>query len=124
MRLALETYNNHLWLSTVFHPPSELSFHSNSFLPPPHLGGASFQPPLSQPTNMEPIIFPPFFFPHQVPEGATTPWNNVGTNQTFSAMVHNEVRESPPQVVPNISMTTSQVTPYHLNPPLPRTVPN
>jgi len=38
--------------------------------------------------------------------------------------VHNEARESLPQVVPNISVSTSQVNPHHIIPPTPNIVPS
>ncbi|KAH0678234.1 hypothetical protein KY284_019319 [Solanum tuberosum] len=93
----------------------------NSLLPLSHMGDASLQSP-QPPTNIEPIMFPPFLFPHHIPKSETTPWNSVETDPIFLTMVHNEVRESPSQVVPNISTSTSQVMPHPRTPPPPQVV--
>ncbi|KAH0705475.1 hypothetical protein KY290_010166 [Solanum tuberosum] len=44
MRIAMKTYNNHLWLSTVLQPPLSFPFPRDPLLPPSIMGNASVQP--------------------------------------------------------------------------------
>ncbi|KAH0725624.1 hypothetical protein KY284_001489 [Solanum tuberosum] len=72
MRLAMETYNNHLWLSTVLQPPLSLLFPQIPFYHHPTCEMPLFNP-FNPVATVEPILFPLLCFPHQVPEASMYP---------------------------------------------------
>ncbi|KAH0652418.1 hypothetical protein KY290_030851 [Solanum tuberosum] len=119
MRIAMETYNNHLWLSTVLQPPLSFPFPQIPFYHYP-----SWEMPLFNPLNVtqivEPLIFPPFFSPHQIPEipeSLVNPWNFQEIAQAYHRGQDN-ARENSPQVVPDIGTSNPQVLPHHIISPL------
>lgn len=94
MRLVVQTYNNHLWLSTVLQPPMSIS-------PAPILSPSDMREPTLQPSSVLPNLDPlsptlPFLYPHQIPEENIPPWNSVGSPSIFQTIVNSEARESPP----------------------------
>lgn len=114
IRLEVQMYNNHLWLSTILQPPMNFPFPQ---LPSYHhlTWERPLFNPLSPPINIEPLYSPPpFFHPHQMLKDVLTPWSDLKITPIFQTMVSSEVRESPPQVVPNIPDLTNQVFPIHM----------
>lgn len=65
MRLAMEMYNNHLWLSIALYPPLSFPFPQTPFYHHPSCKMPLFNP-LNAKTIVAPLIFPPFFSPHQI----------------------------------------------------------
>ncbi|KAH0635699.1 hypothetical protein KY289_035614 [Solanum tuberosum] len=104
MRLALETYNNHLWLSTFLQPPLSFPFPQIPFYHHPTWEMHLFNP-FSRPTNMEPIIF----LPSPGTGGCTNPVEQCWDKLDLLSYGAQQGKRESSQVVPNISTTTSQV---------------
>ncbi|KAH0737420.1 hypothetical protein KY290_036125 [Solanum tuberosum] len=124
MRLALETYNNHLWLSTVFHPPLSFPFPQIPFYHHPTWEEPLFNP--HQPTHKYGTYYlSSFFLPSPGTGGCNNPveqcWDKPDLLSYGAQRGEGEPSPSSPQ---HLNDNLSGNTLSFKSPPLPRTVPN
>lgn len=117
MRLAMETYNNYLWMTTILQPPLNLHFPQIPFYHMPTWEMPLFNP-LTQPPNMETPLFPPFLFQQQVSEGVHHYEDQINVGESLVSPVPNNIVMTsqvipqsllslPPQVVPNFDQNVN-----------------
>lgn len=84
MRIAMDTYNHHLWLLNALQLPLTLPFPQLPFYNMPTWELPLFNPFINPPLNLEISMTPSFLFPHKVPMEDPQPWT-VPEFQVFVA---------------------------------------
>lgn len=100
----------------VLQPPLSFPFPQIPFYHHPTCEMPLFNP-FNQVSNVEPLFFPAFLYPYQIPETMLNQVNQQETAPTFTTVIHTNPRESPPQTVPIFTTSTSEVTNIPKTPP-------